>query len=57
MVSNNSARRLLGMPYKLSRSKKNIRVSIGSKDNIAVAVQKKQSNRKENISFNYRFLP
>ncbi|MEX6200777.1 stationary-phase-induced ribosome-associated protein [Providencia hangzhouensis] len=24
MVSNNNARRLLGMPYKLSRSKKNV---------------------------------
>ncbi|HCH7934247.1 MULTISPECIES: stationary-phase-induced ribosome-associated protein [Providencia] len=47
MVSNNSARRLLGMPYKLSRSKKNIRVSIGSKDNIAVAVQKNKSTEKK----------
>lgn len=33
MVSNNAARRLLGMPYKLSRSKKNLRVSIVTKDN------------------------
>ncbi len=47
MVSNNSARRLLGMPYKLSRSKKNIRVSIGSKDNIVVAVQKNKATEKK----------
>ncbi len=47
MVSNNSARRLLGMPYKLSRSKKNIRVSIGSKNNIAVAVQKNKATEKK----------
>lgn len=33
MVSNNEASRLLGMPYKLSRSKKNLRVSIVTKDN------------------------
>ncbi|MEX6313768.1 stationary-phase-induced ribosome-associated protein [Providencia manganoxydans] len=33
MVSNNAARRLLGMPYKLSRSKKNLRVSIVTKEN------------------------
>ncbi|EMN4129884.1 MULTISPECIES: stationary-phase-induced ribosome-associated protein [Providencia] len=33
MVSNNTARRLLGMPYKLSRSKKNMRVSIIAKEN------------------------
>ncbi|MEY0962062.1 stationary-phase-induced ribosome-associated protein [Providencia alcalifaciens] len=49
MVSNNSARRLLGMPYKLSRSKKNIRVSIGSKDNIAVAVQKTKQQKRKHI--------
>lgn len=34
MVSNNAARRLLGMPYKLSRSKKNIRVSVVAKENV-----------------------
>ncbi|MER5079634.1 stationary-phase-induced ribosome-associated protein [Providencia stuartii] len=34
MVSNNAARRLLGMPYKLSRSKKNIRVSVVVKENV-----------------------
>lgn len=34
MVSNNAARRLLGMPYNLSRSKKNIRVSVVAKENV-----------------------
>ncbi|ENU1228811.1 MULTISPECIES: stationary-phase-induced ribosome-associated protein [Providencia] len=47
MVSNNSARRLLGMPYKLSRSKRNIRVSLGSKDNAIVAVQKNKATEKK----------
>lgn len=47
MVSNNSARRLLGMPYKQSRSKKNIRVSIGSQDNKTVAVQKNKATEKK----------
>ncbi|AWS51467.1 MULTISPECIES: stationary-phase-induced ribosome-associated protein [Providencia] len=47
MVSNNNARRLLGMPYKLSRSKKNIRVSLSSKDNAAVAVQKNKATEKK----------
>lgn len=47
MVSNNSARRLLGMPYKQSRSKRNIRVSLGSKDNSSVAVQKNKATEKK----------
>lgn len=47
MVSNNNARRLLGMPYKLSRSKKHIRVSLGSKDNVPVAVQKNKATEKK----------
>lgn len=47
MVSNNSARRLLGMPYKQSRSKKNIRVSVDLKDNVTVAVQKNKATEKK----------
>lgn len=47
MVSNSSARRLLGMPYKQSRSKRNIRISLGSKDNSSVAVQKNKATEKK----------
>ncbi|HGN1704908.1 TPA: stationary-phase-induced ribosome-associated protein [Providencia rettgeri] len=47
MVSNNSARRLLGMPYKQSRSKRNIRISLGSKDNVSVAIQKNKATEKK----------
>ncbi|MGG4607611.1 stationary-phase-induced ribosome-associated protein [Providencia sp. Me31A] len=47
MVSNNNARRLLGMPYKQSRSKRNIRVSLGSKDNVSVAIQKNKATEKK----------
>lgn len=32
MVSNNQARRLLGMSFKLSRSKRNIQVSVIAKE-------------------------
>ncbi len=58
MVSNNKARRLLGMPYKQSRSKNNIRVSLIMKENASelpaylhgnaiVAVQKNKATEKK----------
>lgn len=68
MVSNNAARRLLGMPYKLSRSKKNLRVSIVTKENATsnlpddlqnksvVAALKNTATEKKNISFNNSLL-
>lgn len=58
MVSNNQARRLLGMPFKLSRSKRNIQVSVIAKENARslpeklqdkpfVAVQKNKATEKK----------
>ncbi|MBP6121170.1 MULTISPECIES: stationary-phase-induced ribosome-associated protein [Providencia] len=58
MVSNNKVRRLLGMPYKQSRSKNNIRVSLIMKENASelpahlhgnaiVAVQKNKATEKK----------
>lgn len=58
MVSNNQARRLLGMPFKLSRSKRNIQVSVIAKENATalpeelkdksfVAVQKNKATEKK----------
>lgn len=58
MVSNNQARRLLGMPFKLSRSKRNIQVSVIAKENAwslpeklqdkpFVAVQKNKATEKK----------
>ncbi len=58
MVSNNRARRLLGMPYKQSRSKNNIRVSLITKENVSelpehlhgnaiVAAQKNKATEKK----------
>lgn len=42
MVSNNQARRLLGMPFKLSRSKRNIQVSVIAKENATALPEKLQ---------------
>lgn len=40
MVSNNQARRLLGMSFKLSRSKRNIQVSVIAKEKAATLPKK-----------------
>ncbi len=56
MVSNNNARRLLGMPYKLSRSKKTYVFRLVLK--IILQLQYKRIKRqKEDISFSNRFYP